>query len=57
MPKVTQVITAKDQASGVLKGVTGSIMKGQLAVDALKMAARELIKIGTESVKKFLEQE
>jgi hypothetical protein len=57
MPKVEQVITAKDQASGVLKGFTGSMIKAQLSVEALKMAARELVKIGQESIDKFVQQE
>jgi hypothetical protein len=57
MPKIEQVITAKDQASGVLKGFTGSMIKAQLSVEALKMAARELTKVVGESINAFAEQE
>ncbi len=57
MPDVKLTIKGKDLASGAVKGMTGNLIKAQLAVQGVMMAATKLIAIGKESVQAFANQE
>ncbi len=45
MPDVKLTIKGKDLASGAVKGMTGSLVKAQLAVQGVMMAASKLVAI------------
>jgi hypothetical protein len=57
MPDIKINIDGKDNASAKIKGVTGSIIKAQLVVEGLKMAATALINVTKQSVEAFKVQE
>ncbi len=58
MAKVNLEITGKDKgASAAVKGVTGSIITAQLAVEAIKIATKALIDIGKKSIEAWKIQE
>jgi len=57
MPDVQIDINGKDNASPAIKSVTGSIIKGQIAVELIKQATKALINVTKESIEAFRVQE
>lgn len=57
MPNVNLTINGKDKASGKIKGVTGSIIKAQLAVTAIIGVTKKLAGVTKEIIAKTAEQE
>jgi hypothetical protein len=57
MPKVDLEVVGKDKASGKIKGITGSIIGAQLAVDALKKGFSLLSGVVKQSIDAFIEQQ
>jgi hypothetical protein len=57
MAKVKLVIDGKDKASAKIKGVTGSMIKAQLAVELLKVATKALVNVTNDAIEAFGIQE
>lgn len=57
MAKVQLELLAKDKASAKVKGLTSSIIKSQLAIDAIKFAFKKLVEISDKAIDSFVAQE
>ena len=57
MAKVKLDIQAKDSASPAIKSVTGSFLKAEIALEAIKVTFRKVVDVSKESIEAFKVQE